>query len=467
MAKLKRVLSYFDVTNIVIGSVIGADIYVAAAFTSGMIGPFSTIVWLIAAFLAITLALVFAYCNYYVPKVGGLFAFVSEAFDDFYGFLAGWSMWISDMVTLPVFAIAFTNYLQYFIPLSFMQQILVKGLFLFGLIFINVVGVKLAGRVNDILTLVKLLPLFLLMVSGLLFFVSKPSTFSANYSPLTPMGLGNFGAALVLTFWAYVGFENSTLPASEVKNPKKTIPKAIITGMAIVTVFYLVTNFVTYGVVNWQNLAKTSIPLVLVGSVLMGTIGAAVMSIGALFSVSGSDESGILSTARLSYAMSIDGLFPKIFSKVHKKYKTPFMSLLIQGAIAFILSLFSGLYNLISFSVFNAAFCYLLVCLALVVLKRRNEKGLHGQHILPWIGVLICLFLLYHTSTFDKIVGLGLILFGIPLYIFFSPKVDIHHLKRMFVSEEAILARRLERKEKFLANFVKMIHKLYRIIKQS
>ena len=109
------------------------------------------------------LALIFAYSSYYVPKVGGSFAFVSAAFDDFYGFLAGWSMWIAELVALPVFAITFVTYLQYFFPsLDSLQQILIKGLFLFSLTFVNIIGVKTAGKFNDILTIVKLLPLILI-----------------------------------------------------------------------------------------------------------------------------------------------------------------------------------------------------------------------------------------------------------------------------------------------------------------
>jgi len=406
-------------------------------------------------------ALIFAYSSYYVPKVGGPFAFVSKAFDSFYGFLAGWSMWIAEMLALPVFAITFTNYLQYFVHLNLLQQIAVKATFLFGLTFINVIGVKVAGKFNDILTLIKLSPLLLIIFIGLILFVYKP-TFLSNYSPFVPLGLNNFGTALVLIFWAYVGFELGTLPASEVKNPKKTIPKAIVTGIVIVMMFYLATNFVVYGTINWQNLSKSSTPLVLVGSVLLGTAGAIIMSLGALVSVSGSDESGILSTARLAYAMSIDGLFPKIFSRIHPRYNTPYMALIIQGIIAFTLSIFSGLTRLISFSVFNLSFSFLLTCLSLIILKKGREKELHGQNILPWIGIAICLYLLYSTSLFDKVAGLILILLGIPIYVFFSPKVDMYHLKKMFISEEAILARRLERKEKFLANFVKLLHNTFK-----
>ncbi len=161
--KLKEELTFFDLTNIIVGSIVGADIYIASALTAGMIGPFSIIIWLIAGILATIIALVFAYCSYYVSRVGGPFAFVSDAFDDFYGFLTGWSVWIAEILALPVFAIAFVQYLQYFYPLDSFQQTIVKGLFIFGLTFINIASVRAAGKVNDILTIIKLIPLILLI----------------------------------------------------------------------------------------------------------------------------------------------------------------------------------------------------------------------------------------------------------------------------------------------------------------
>ncbi len=170
----KKELTLFDLTNIIVGSVIGADIYIASAITAGMLGPFSLVIWIIAGIFATIIALVFAYCSYYVPKVGGPFAYVSAAFDDFYGFLTGWSLWIAELLSLPVFAIAFVRYLEYLLPLDTPWEILVKGIFLLGLTSVNILGVKMAGRVNDVLTLIKLLPLLLLIGGGIIFFIIQP-----------------------------------------------------------------------------------------------------------------------------------------------------------------------------------------------------------------------------------------------------------------------------------------------------
>ena len=458
---LKRDLSYFDLTNIVVGAIVGSDIYIASALTAGLVGPFSIIIWIVAGALATILALIFAYSSYYVPRVGGSFAFVSTAFNDFYGFLAGWSMWIAEVISLPVFAITFTNYLQYFVSLNVPEQIFIRGVFLFGLTVVNIFGVKAAGRLNDVLTVAKLSPLLLLALAGLSSVFYNPSFFS-NYTPFAPFGFGNFGTALILIFWAYAGFELGTLPAAEVKNPRVTIPKAIITGMGIVTFFYLTTNFVIFGTVSSPQLSQTVVPLVLVGSALLfGTLGATIISAGALVSVSGSDESAILGTARLAYAMSIDGLFPKTFSKIHPRFKTPYSALIVQGVIAFALSTFSGLTSLISFAVFNLSFCFLLVSLSFFRLQRKSAKRMRGQRVLPWLGVGICCYLLYSTGLTDKIVGTVLVLVGIPLYIYFSPKIDVEDLKALFTSEEAVLARGLQKRHRFLANLVRMLAGVY------
>jgi len=462
----KKDLSLFDVTNIIVGSVIGTDIYVASAIIAGLLGPFSLVIWVIAGIFATVIALVFAYCSYYVPKVGGPFAFVSEAFDDFFGFLTGWSMWIAELISLPVFVIAFVRYLEYLLPLTTPGEILVKGIFLFGLTSINIIGVKFAGRVNDVLTLIKLLPLLILIGAGFIFIFMHPSVVAENYHPFVPLGVSATGTALVLVFWAYAGFELGTLPAAEVKDPKTTIPKAIIIGMSIVALFYLSTNLIVYGSVNWVDLASSSTPLILVGGVLLGTAGALIMIVGALFSVSGSDESGMLGTARLSYAMSIDGLFPKLFSRLHPRFKTPYIGLVLQCTFAFLLSIYSPITGLISFAVFNLAFAFLLTCFALIVLTRDTEKQLMGQKVLPWIGVMICLYLLYSTSIFDKVAGTVILLAGVVIYIFFSPKQDIHHLKEMFLTEEAIFVRGMAKRERFLGNFMLLLYRGYEHVKQ-
>jgi amino acid transporter len=446
--------------NIVIGAIIGSDIYIVPGLIAGLIGPSAIGVWIIGGAISMVLAIVFAYCSYYVPNVGGSFAFVSKAFDDFYGFIAGWSMCIAEIIALPVFAIVFTNYFQYFIPLTYIAQLLVRTIFIIVLTIINIVSVKAAGRLNDVLTFAKLTPLLIIIVLGVASILLRQNPLE-NYTPFAPMGLDNFSTVLVLVFWAYAGFELGSLPSSEVVDPKKNIPKAMISGMAIVIFFYVMTNVSVFGLVTSSELSQSPIPLVLVSTVLLGTVGAAITSVGALASVSGTDETEVMGTARLIYAMSSEGLFPKALGRVHPRFKTPHVAILLEGVIALALMPFSGISTLISFAVFNLGICYLLVCLSLSVLKKGDEHGLPGQNILPWLGVGVSLYLLYSTTLFDKVVGSAVILLGIPIYLYYSKRTDVRELNHEFISEEAILSMNLQRQNKFLANFVRLLRVAY------
>jgi len=182
--------------------------------------------------------------------------------------------------------------------------------------------------------------------------------------------------------------------------------------------------------------------------------------------VAGSDESGMLGSARLAYAMAIDGLFPRAFAKIHPRYNTPYVVLIIQGVIAFVLSSIGSLPGLISFAVLNLAFSFLLTCFALIVLRSDRAANLRGQHLLPLAGIAICLFLLFSTTTFDKVAGALVILAGIPIYLYYSPKTDIRHLKDVFISEEAVLVRRLEARETYLANLLDLARTALRRIRR-
>ncbi|QYZ80153.1 amino acid permease [Methanofollis formosanus] len=459
---LRRALTEFDLTNIIVGSIVGADIYIASALTAGLVGPFAIVVWVVAGICAATIAVVFAYCSYYVPRAGGPFAYVSAAFDDFYGFLTGWSLWIAELLALPVFAIAFALYLGSVVPLGPAAEVAVRGLFIGALTVANILGVRAAGRLNDLLTIIKLLPLVVFVVAGLVFAVVHPAHFLGNYRPFMPFGLEHAAYAVVLVFWAYVGFEMGTFPADEVKDPARSIPRAIVRGMAIVGIFYVMTNFVLYGLVPGGELAASTTPLVLAGTVLFGSLGAVLMTVGALFSVSGSDESGMLGSSRLAYAMAIDGLFPSIFARLHPRYGTPYVILIVEGVVAFVLSGYADLPGLISFSVFNLAFSFLLTSFALIVLKDETSPLL-GQTVLPLAGIGICLFLLVSTLPADLIVGAVVLAAGVPVYLYFSPKTDIHHLKEEFLSEEALFLRRVAAKERYLANFIRLVREAWEV----
>src|SRR5450759_338450 len=206
-------LNLFDATNLVVGGAIGADIYIISALGSGYLGPASLVVFIVAGVIAILIALSFAEAAALVPKVGGAFAYVSEAWGDFAGFLVGWPLWIAEVAGLAVMPVAFVRYLSYFVPsLTVIQGDIIKIVFVAAIAYINVRGAKGAGQVNDILTIAKLSPLLLLIVAGFVYLVVHPGTAASNLVPFAPLGFSTFAPALIIIFWAYTGFDWQSSP---------------------------------------------------------------------------------------------------------------------------------------------------------------------------------------------------------------------------------------------------------------
>ena len=465
MSALKKSLGFFDVMNLVIGAIVGADIYIAAAFGAGFLGPASILAWIIAGLMAITIALCFAECSSIIPRVGGPYAYAKEAFGDFVGFLVGWSLIIAEWSAIAVFPLAFVAYLIYFYPnMPQFLQIIIKILFVLFLTVINLIGVRQAGRVNDILTILKIAPLLIFTIVGIIFLVTKPAVLFTNFTPFLPLGLGGLGSALVLIFWAYVGFELVTVPSDEIKDAKKTIPLALGLGMGIIMLFYVTTNFLVVGTVPWEVLSKSSAPLALAGYAIMGALGALLLSVGALFSISGSDEAGILTAARIPYAMAGDALLPHVFARIHPKYETPYVSLIVQNSLTLILAIFGTIDQLIFLSVFAILFCYLITCFAVFPLKKRIGGGIKLPKFVPILGIIVCVYMISQTHINQIIIGVVLILAGIPIYIKYSPEHELERVRREIIYGEGIFARRLRYPEVFLARFLRRVRQLVKRI---
>jgi amino acid transporter len=432
------------------------------------------LIWIIAGVIALVIALSFAQCAALLPRVGGPYAYAKEAWGPFAGFIVGWSLWLAEWMSLAVFPVAFTQYLMFFLPnLELIYQVVVKGLFVAFLITSNIIGVKAAGRTNDILTLIKLTPLILFSIVGLLHIILNSSAALLNFSPFFPYGMENFGLTLVLIFWAYAGFEISSIPADEIKDPSRTIPKAIILGMSIVTIFYLATNIVLFGVRPYTQLASDTAPLasatatMLNGNVVLALIAGLIVGGGALISVAGSDESGMIGTSRLGYALASDGLFPSIFARIHPKYKTPYIGIAVQALTALIASLIGNLSMLVAASVFFMAIAYAATCASIFFLRKKGIKpkfNLKGGLIIPSLGIIFSLYLITQCTSIQITIGLALLLVGIPIYVKYSPKKEIAELKKELLSRDSVLERIYHEEEKFLAHLILHIKMAYRRI---
>ncbi len=350
---------------------------------------------------------------------------------------------------------------MFFYPdLGWTVQTIVKVLFVAFLAISNIIGVRAAGKTNDVLTVIKLTPLVFFVGAGLIYMLLHPIGTISNFSPFFPYGAGNFGAALVLIFWAYAGFEISTIPADEIREPGKTIPRAIVLGISIVTVFYLTTNFVLFGVRPWSQLASDVAPLASATTTMLSAnatlmlIGAAIVGVGALFSVAGSDESGMIGTSRLAYALAVDGLFPRIFAKIHPKFKTPYLAVLAQAVTALIASIVGNLSMLIASSVFFMAVAYPATSASVFSLKKSMKPKYHlrGGLAVPSLGIIFSLFLISQCTIVQIAIGLALLAIGVPIYVKYSPKKEMTELKEVLLSRDSTLRRAYRQEGRFLAH---------------
>ena len=465
--KLTRQLNTFDTTNLVVGSTIGADIYVAAALCAKLLGSASLVIWFIGGVMATVIALSFAYCAAILPRAGGPYAYAKEAAGPFSGFMVGWALLLAEWFSLAVFPVAFTQYFLAFVPgLDPLAQILLKAAFMLIIVVTNMFGVKAAGKFNDILTIAKVSPLLLLIGLGVIYVIAQPQMTLSHFQPFLGGDPHNIGQVLVIVFWAYAGFELSTLPADEIQDPKKTIPRAIMVGMLIVAVFYIITNFVVIGVVDRASLASSQAPLTVAAanilslSPVLAWIGSLVVGIGALISIMGADESGTIGTSRLAFAMSVDGLLPRAFSRLQKSYRTPYVALAVVCSTAFVASIIGTLPALVNSSVFLLSFAYLSTGISTYLLERKHQRLTEkqvGRLLIPMLTIIFSLVLMTQVTEQQILVSLVLLAIGVPVYTFFSPKKELQELKEAFLSREAILERTYHQEEVFLAYVMRRI----------
>lgn len=437
MANVQRpqpALSAFDTTSLVVGAVIGADIYVVASLGAGLLGPAMLVAWVIAGIVAGLIALTFAQCAALVAQTGGSYAYTRSAFGDLAGFLAGWTLYLAELVSIAVFPTAFVRYLDYLVPgINGWQALLAKVGFVAFLIVTNIIGTRRAGRVNDALTIGKLGPLLLLIFLGVGFVATRPATVAANLTPFAPLGWTALGQAIILAYWAYAGFELAVLPSSEIVAAERTLPRAMAIGMGIATAFYLLVNAAVAATIPWQILAQSTAPLAIALQTMIASllatpnawIGGLIMSLGAILSISGADESSMLGTSRLSSAMAADGYLPQLLSRPHPRYHTPYLGVIFQGLLALAASIVGSLTGLIQVAVFFLSLAYLATVLAAMRLtcrasgRRFRSTGARLLRLLALGGVL---YLLSQTERKACLLGAALLLVGLLIYARVGPR---------------------------------------------
>ncbi len=328
----RKALGLSTLTALVVGNMIGSGVFLLPASLAPF-GGVSFLGWLVTAAGSMMLGLVFARLARRAPEAGGPYAYTRQAFGDFAGFLVGWGYWISCWSALAAIAVAMVGYLGEFVPGLATTPPLAAGTAIAAIVLltgVNAAGVREAGLVQFVTTVVKMLPLLGIALFGL----SRFET--ANLEPFNPTGRPlplAVGGCLALTLWAFLGLEAATVPAGEVSDPKRTIPRATVLGISVATVLYVASTGVVMGMVPREQLAASTAPFADAAEILWGPIGGKLVAAGAFVSCFGALNGWILIAGQMPAAIARDGLFPPLFARLSGR-GTPAQGLLVSSGLS-------------------------------------------------------------------------------------------------------------------------------------
>jgi basic amino acid/polyamine antiporter, APA family len=439
---LRRGLSPLAATTLVAGAVIGTGIFVSPAIVARQVGTpgLSLLVWAVCGGLALAGSLCFAELGAAIPRSGGTYAFLQRAFGQpWLAFLFGWAMFAVVLTgVMAAVATAFSIYAGHFLGRIMEYGVWTQRLVAMGCIvtltFMNCIGVAVGGRIQIVFTAAKVLGVASLIGAGLFMTSawSGPLAGRATLAAGAAVGdtgvLGAFGVAMIVALFAYNGWWYSTFVAAEVRDPERSIPRSILAGMAVVLSVYLLANLVYLLVLPFETLQASSRPAADAMTALVGPRGADLIAAAVMLSAFGTVNAQLLSVPRVYYAMARDGLFFDEVARVHPRFRTPAVAILLQGGIASLLVMTGTFQQIITYTAFpNYTFLSLAV-LGLIVLRVR-EPALPRPFRVPFYPITPLLFLavfgwylvnsLQHAFR-DTMVGILLTLAGLPFYFYWS-----------------------------------------------
>ena len=428
---LLRAVSRWQIVALSVNDVIGSGVYlilpVAAAL---LLGAASVWAILAAGFAVLLLVLCFAEASSLFDKPGGAIVYTRAAFGDFVGFEVGWMTWIARISSIAGLSVFFARAVGYLWPgaRSGAGQIATIVLPLLVLTWVNVIGVKSGARTAVVLAFGKVLPLVLFISVGL-FFVDWNRIF-----PVPAPERENLMKAALLVLFAYAGFENTPAAAGEFVNPKRDVPFALIVTIGIVTTIYTAVQLVALGTVT--NLGTSPTPLADAAAMMMGPVGGFLLTLGAVLSVLGTNNNTVLAGPRYLYALAEMGRLPAVFSKIHARYRTPYVAIVTQTGVALSLILFdwglNALYptkgslglaeRLAMLSAIARLATYIGTAASVPVLRRKlpatpRTIRLPGGALIPIAALAICFLFLSAAEKSNWIAGGIALAIGALIYL--------------------------------------------------
>ena len=426
-AGLVRALGVWGLAASIVNITIGGGIFrlPASPELAQTLGPAAPLAYLLCALAMVFIVLCFAEAGSRVTLTGGPYAYVERAFGSVAGFALGWMLWLVGTFATAAVATVFADAVQRLVPAAAgtTARVAILAAVFAVVTLINVLGVRFGVRLNVVSTVAKLLPIAILIVLGL------PKISGANIAITDMPAAGDVTRASVLLIFAFAGIESALVPSGEVRDPQRTVPRAVFLGLVIVTVVYLLVQLVAQGVLG-ASLAGRSSPLADAAEVVMGPVGATMLGVGIVVSTFGYLCGMILAIPRALFAFGRDGLMPRALASVHPTYHTPWIAIVVQAVIALALAL-SGEFERLAIIANVAVLLVYLGCAAAAWKLRRDGVRDDAAAVKPIPGAafgapLAALIVIVLLASVSRSEWMGAALFiGIGVLVWFFA-----HLRR-------------------------------------
>ena len=430
----RRVASRWEIVAFSVNDVIGSGVYLLPAAAAAILGPASIGAVILAGFAVLLLVLCFAEASSYFDRPGGAYLYTKHAFGELIGFEVGWMTWIARVASVSSLSVGFAQALTFLWPAAEGGWAQIAGIVipLLALTAINFVGVKSGVRTAVFLAVTKTVPLLVFIGAGV-FAVSRAVLAANGQAPRT----GTLSEAALLLLFAYAGFENTPAPAGEFKNPRRDVPFALIAQITIVTLIYSAVQWVALATL--PGVAQSQTPLADAARLFLGPWAGGLLTVGAGVSILGTNSNTVLAGPRYLYALAEDGFGPRALASLHPRFRTPWVAILTQSAIALPLALtgaklvqtglalppfLQGSFaRLATLSVIARLATYLGTAAAVPVLRRKYPDApgvvrIPGGPLIPVAAALLCIVLAASAKAENLIAGAVAIAVGLVIWAF-------------------------------------------------
>jgi APA family basic amino acid/polyamine antiporter len=409
---LKREVGPLALAMSIVNMTVGAGIFVLPGIVGVNLGAFGVFGYVFCAILLASIMLSYAEIGSKVTTSGGSYAYVEAAFGRYPGFVINWLFFFGwGLLGSAAIINVAADSLAILFPIFGLP--LVRALFfacvLGLLVFVNIRGAKEGVRLVQFFTIIKLAPLILIIFFG----IGLIKTENLMWDELPTVA--NFGQTAFILFFAFSGFETTLGVSGELKNPKRTVPLGLLLGGVILMLTYMLLQMVIQGALGAEVALFKDAPLAAVADKIIGPIGATILIIVTAISCLGNNTGDILATPRLLFAGAKDGFYPKFLARVHPKYATPYLAVIIYAALIFIFSVAGGFEELAVLASCAILLIYLSVILATIKMRRKMVENaeqtftIPGGLIVPSIGIIAIIWLLTMLSIEDILATLAFI----------------------------------------------------------